>query len=161
MPARKRSSTSEEYSVANLSRAASTERSLLSQQMHFNSDNGVSQSSPHMGPGSLEDLEPLVGSSRQNVPYSAPREASNGGVAPLMNGALHGLTHESSHEGHTQQPAAMIHSRVKRGSSVEWNPHVLGNKSSQQHSQVSSETMMVYCPSLFLTRAGQPSAAIV
>ncbi len=136
MPSRKRSSTSEEHSAVNLSRAGSTERSLLSQQMRLSSGNNLSQmgnGSAHMGPGSVEDLEPRVGSSRQNVTstHSIGRESSSDGAVPLLDGGLHGVLNGITHEGSSEQPLAFNHNHDRRASNIE-----LGQRREGQLGQV-------------------------
>lgn len=113
VPSRKRSSTSEEHSAVNLSRAGSTERSLLSQQMRLSSGNNLSQignGSAHIGPGSVEDLEARVGSSRQNFisTHSIGRESPDGAV-PLLDGGLHGVLNGITRQGSLEQPLALNH----------------------------------------------------
>ncbi|KAA6424132.1 MAG: uridine-cytidine kinase C-like [Trebouxia sp. A1-2] len=151
VPSRKRSSTSEERSAVNLSRAGSTERSLLSQQMRLSSGNNLSQmgnGSAHMGPGSVEDLEPRVGSSRQNAitTHSIGRESSHGAVLPLeggVHGVLNGITRECSLE----QPLVFNHNH-RRAPNLELghqregqlgqahNPARLSHEVLKQHTQM-------------------------
>ena len=139
MPSRKRSSTSEEHSAVNLSRAGSTERSLLSQQMRLSSGNNLSQmgnGSAHMGPGSVEDLEARVGSSRQNVmsTHGIGRESPDGAV-PLLDGGLHGVLNGVTPEGCLEQPLALNHNH-RRAPNIE-----LGHQREGQLGQVGCDNV--------------------
>ncbi len=83
--------------------------------MRLSSGNNLSQmgnGSAHMGPGSVEDLEARVGSSRQNVisTHGIGRESPDGAV-PLLDGGLHGVLNGITHEGSLEQPLALNHNR--------------------------------------------------
>lgn len=109
--------------------------------MRRNSDANLSHmgnGDAHMGPGSLEDKEPRIGSSRQDFPpmHSIGRESLNGGAGPMPNGGLHGALNGLLDEGSSEQPSSMNQNHIKTVSSVEWNSHALGSRREPKHGQV-------------------------
>ena len=81
--------------------------------MRLSSGNNLSQignGNAHIGPGSVEDLEARVGSSRQNFisTHSIGRESPDGAV-PLLDGGLHGVLNGITRQGSLEQPLALNH----------------------------------------------------
>lgn len=109
--------------------------------MRLSSGNSLSQmgnGSAHMGPGSLDDLDARVGSSRQDFP---PRH-NVGQATPLMNGGLHEASNGVVHEG-SEQPLAMKQSLNKRLPSTDWNQHARGRQRDTQHEEVRSNLLFM------------------
>ena len=141
-----RTSASEEHSAGNISRAASAERSLLSQQIRLNSDTSLSQMSngtaAHVRQGFPEAAGPQVGSSRQSFPPLAPSKQESGSDdgSHLLNGGLHAtagaLQNGTLHEGFGEQPSAEIQSQRKQAPSIDWQPHALPDTGDQHQGQV-------------------------
>lgn len=150
---RRRTSTSEEHSIGNTSRAASAERSLLSQQIRLNSDNSLSQMSnggaAHMGPGSQEGVEPQVGSSRQYFPpLPNGKHDSSHDRGNLMNGTAQmgadgALPNGNLLEGFGEQPSTESQSHRKISPSGDW--HASASIGEQPHGQVSNLNLYRIC----------------
>ena len=142
---RRRTSVSEEHSAGNISRGASAERSLLSQQIRLNSDTSLSQMSngtaAHVHQGSPEAAEPQIGSSRQSFPPLPPpkQESGSGEGNCRVSGDLHAtdgtLQNGTLHEGFGKQPSES-QSQAKRAPSKHWQSHVLPDTKDQHQGQV-------------------------
>lgn len=115
--------------------------------MRLSSGNSLSQmgnGSAHMGPGSLDDLDARVGSSRQDFPprHTVGQATPQDGAGPLMNGGLHEASNGSGHEG-SEQPLAMKQSLNKRLPSTDWNQHARGRQRDTQHEEVRSNLLFM------------------
>ena len=139
---KRRTSVSEEQSAGNISRAASAERSLLSQQIRLNSDTSLSQMSnrtaAHLRQGSPEAAEPQVGSSRQSFPPLPPprQESGSDEGGHLSSCGLRAAEEALQNEDFGQQPSVESQSRTKRAPSTNWQSHALPDTRDQQQGQV-------------------------
>ena len=143
---RRRTSVSEEHSAGNISRAASADRSLLSQQIRMNSDTSLSQMSngtaAHVFKGSPEAAEAQVGRSSQSFPpLPQPKQESgsdegshlsNGGCTQTDGAVQNGTLPE----GFGENPSTESQSQEKRAPSIDWQPHALPDTRKQHQGQV-------------------------
>lgn len=143
---RRRTSVSEEHSTGNISRAASAERSLLSQQIRLNSDTSLSQMSngtaTQVFKGSPEAAEPQVGSSHQRfLPLPQPKQESGSDEGShQLSGGLHAtggaVQNGTLHERLGEQPSVESQIQKKRAPSIDWQPHSLPDTGDQHRGQV-------------------------
>ena len=145
------SSTSDEpsHSAVNLSQAGSTERSLLSQQMHLNS---LGNGGAHMGPSSMQDPEHRGDASRQYFPAGHKDTAARSrqdphstwqdprGVGHVSNGGTQGAPDAlSPGSSSTEQASAVNQSQVRKVPSAEWNFQKSETRRNPQHGQLQVE----------------------
>ena len=133
VPARRRTSTSEEHPhSASMARAASTERSLLSQQIRVNSGSSLHSLNNHHAEAQL-NTDPKTNHMDDNFPLATSNspEASVPGHSspPLLNGGtpggLQGGLQEFRNGGATQHSSAHSQHHMQRVPESNWEPCVV------------------------------------
>ena len=127
VPIRRRS-TSEDRLSGGPSRVGSTERSLLSQQMRQSSDkiHQMTNGGAHLASSSLDDLDPLAGGSRQELPFtpSPMQESISDSTAPMLNGGMSKVLSGQIPEQHAQQSLHMDTHQLQLPPSIPWETKV-------------------------------------